>query len=553
MANSVGTAYLTLVPKLDANFASQAEMAGDVFGKGFSGKIAGAAKVGAVAMAATVASVTMAAGAFKNAITATADYGDNVDKMSQKIGISAQSYQQWSYVMERAGTSVDVLQTGMKTLSTQAQKNASEFQQLGISEQEVASLSQEDLFGRVISGLSGMEEGTERTALATKLLGRAGTELGPLLNEGSAAIEEQMDMAKRYGLVMSDEAVKASADFKDSLTTLDGALRGAKNAMMAEFLPSVTQMSDGLAMIVAGDIDQGIQSISDGLTTMLGKLQEALPKFLENGGKIVLEMLNGLDAKAPEIINGLVDLIMSLIQSIPTYLPVLFSAAVKLFMGLVQAGPAISGSLMSAIASLVMQGVSYVAGSVGEMLGAAITWIGGVVSGVASMAGNVLSSVQGIIAQAPGAVLGFVGDMVSAGANLVAGIAEGLSPSVVIGKIRSICAGAVDAIKSFFGIHSPSRVMRDLFGYVGEGMALGLEDSEGDIERSMGGLLDTAYGMADGFGVGIGATGVRGSAVNADVVAAIDALHKDLRSIIASATPDGITDRQFARLVRQYA
>ncbi|MBO7655619.1 MAG: hypothetical protein J6U40_11930, partial [Kiritimatiellae bacterium] len=36
---------------------------------------------------------------------------------SQKIGISAESYQEWSYVFERCGADVDNLQTGMKKLS----------------------------------------------------------------------------------------------------------------------------------------------------------------------------------------------------------------------------------------------------------------------------------------------------------------------------------------------------------------------------------------------------------------------------------------------------
>ncbi len=270
MAGSVGTAYLTLVPKLEAGaMTSEGEKAGTAFGTSFSGRPATAAKAGVAAMAATVAAVGLAAGAVKNAIDATATYGDTVDKMSQKIGISAQSYQEWSYVMQRSGTDISVLQQGMKTLSTQAQANASEFQKLGISEQEVANLSKEDLFGRVIEGLSAMVEGTERTALASKLLGRSATELAPLLNQGTDAINEQREMAERYGLVMSDAAVKASAAFKDSMTTLDGAVQGAKNALVAELLPSATEVADGLTLLITGNVDEGIEKIASGISTML--------------------------------------------------------------------------------------------------------------------------------------------------------------------------------------------------------------------------------------------------------------------------------------------
>src|SRR3712207_9165873 len=66
------------------------------------------------------------------------------------------------------------------------------------------------------------------------------------------------------------------------------------------------------------------------------------------------------------------------------------------------------------------------------------------------------------------------------GADLIRGMVNGISPSAIVGKIREVCASALDAIRSFFGIASPSKLMRKMFGYVGDGMVLGLEDSERD-------------------------------------------------------------------------
>jgi formate-dependent nitrite reductase cytochrome c552 subunit len=68
----------------------------------------------------------------------TAAAADNVDKMSQKIGISRTAYQEWDYVMSQNGMSVDKLQTGIKTLTSKmdAAKNGTAsateaFQRLG--------------------------------------------------------------------------------------------------------------------------------------------------------------------------------------------------------------------------------------------------------------------------------------------------------------------------------------------------------------------------------------------------------------------------------------
>ena len=55
----------------------------------------------AVGTAVTTASVAMVKGAQK-----TAEMGDHIDKMSQKLGISAKAYQQWDYVAKISGTNI---------------------------------------------------------------------------------------------------------------------------------------------------------------------------------------------------------------------------------------------------------------------------------------------------------------------------------------------------------------------------------------------------------------------------------------------------------------
>ena len=145
-------------------------------GLGTAGKIAGAALV-AVGTAAVGATKALIDGA-----SATAQYGDHIDKMSQKLGISATAYQEWDAILQHSGTSIDSMQRGMMTLSKAAENGSESFEKLGISQEDVASMSQEDLFGAVIKGLQGMEEGTERAVLAQELLGGAAKELGPLLN-----------------------------------------------------------------------------------------------------------------------------------------------------------------------------------------------------------------------------------------------------------------------------------------------------------------------------------------------------------------------------------
>ena len=84
---------------------NQTEDAGSKFQK--LGEIA---KTVGKAMAAAVAAIGAAAVAAGKKLwdmaNDVAEAGDEIDKMSQKIGISAESYQEWDYVFQRCGTDV---------------------------------------------------------------------------------------------------------------------------------------------------------------------------------------------------------------------------------------------------------------------------------------------------------------------------------------------------------------------------------------------------------------------------------------------------------------
>lgn len=346
--------------------------------RSFGGRFSKAAKVGAAAAAALGVAAGYAGKKIVDGAKQVAEYGDNVDKMSQKIGISAEAYQKWDYVMQRAGGNVDQLKMGMKTLSQQAEKNSDAFQKLGISQEEVQSLNQEELFERTIKGLSDMEAGTERTALASQLLGRAGADMGPLLNQGSKAIEEQMEIAEKYGMVMPDATVKASAAFEDSMTTMQMTAQGLKNRLLGEFLPAMTQVTDGIAKLFTGDMS-GLDDVVAGIEGFIGKIGEMAPKVLSAGGKLAMELLKGLIKKLPDLISAggqmlgklleglqnaasgaggtIGNIISALVQFVTANAPMMIQAAMSLALalaqGLVQAIPTIIASIPKIISGIV--------------------------------------------------------------------------------------------------------------------------------------------------------------------------------------------------------
>ena len=316
---TLGQAYVQIVPSADgitnsiSNVLSgPADTAGQEAGTKFGDSFGSKLKTGLMAAGAGFAALGAAgAAALGKSISDVSKYGDHVDKMSQKIGFSAEGFQKWDYVLNRAGTSIDSMAPVMKTLSNAAVSNSKAFQELGISQEEVANMSQEELFGKTIEALSGMEEGAERTALASKLLGRGATELAPLLNGGTEAIEEQMKMAEEYGMVMSDDAVKASADFVDAQTTLQGTLTGLKNKVTADFLPAATDVVNGLAMMASGDFMGGFELIKEGVGEFIGNIASKVPDMIAKGGEMLAGFIQGLTEKIPKLATSAAEAIRS--------------------------------------------------------------------------------------------------------------------------------------------------------------------------------------------------------------------------------------------------
>lgn len=298
--------------------------------------LATAGKVGAAALGA----VSTAAGVMtKKILDGTkeiAAYGDNIDKASQKMGISAEAYQEWDAVLQHSGTSIDALGRGMVTLSKQAQKNSDAFKKLGLSEKQVASMSQEDLFSAVIAGLQDMEEGTERTALAAELLGGSAKELGPLLNTSAEDTEMMRKRVRELGGVMSNDAVKAAAKYQDSLQDMQTALDGAKRNITTEFLPAVTSIMDGLTEVFAGNGEGGIGLISEGIGKFVDTLSEAMPRVLEFGSQVLLSLSDAIVSNLPTLISAATETVLALANGLLEQLPKIIEVGLQVLVALAQ-------------------------------------------------------------------------------------------------------------------------------------------------------------------------------------------------------------------------
>lgn len=152
------------------------------------------------------------------------------------------------------------------------------------------------------------------------------------------------------------------------------------------------------------------------------------------------------------------------------------------------------------------------------------------------------------------------------GKDIVKGLWNGINnmKDWVVNKIKGFGDDVLGGIKDFFGIHSPSTVMRDQVGkYLAEGVAVGFNEEDDAVVKkigtSMNKWVNTASDMTESFaGSNSNRTHMQNT-VNidtSDVKQAIESLQNNMYDIIVQALTDGVRlsvdNREIARVVKNH-
>lgn len=415
----VAKAYVTIVPSMEGSqkeIATQmgaatepaSKEAGEKSGKTFSESMAkgikSAAKVIAGAMAAATAGAVAVTKTFVSAAKQTAAYGDEVDKTSQKLGLSTKSYQEWDYVMKICGTEMSSMTTGLKTLTNKLDdaKNGSEsaqamFAALGISMEDMQNMSREDLFKATIAGLQTMGDTTERAALANDLFGKSGQNLAPLFNLTAEATQDLIDKANEYGMVMSDEGVKGSAAFTDAMTTLNGTLTGLKNNLMTKFMPALTEVTEGLADVFAG---KGSQKVTNGLKKLLKQFNDLSPVIFQTVQELGNSLIEGLAPMLPSLVSTLFSLVVSALTTLTNMIPQMMPAITTGLKGIMSAVISALPVIISGLTVLLLDLANWLSdGGAAEMVNGLLMMVTTIVNNIALILPPLVTALTTVVSE----------------------------------------------------------------------------------------------------------------------------------------------------------
>lgn len=405
----------------------QSEEKANSFGKSVGKGLATAGKIGAAAVGAVAAGAVALGTAVVKGTSQLAEYGDHIDKQSQKMGISAQAYQEWDAILQHSGTSIDGMQRGLMTLTKKAVDGSDAFDALGLSQEAVASMSQEDLFSATITALQGMEEGSERATLAQELLGTAAKELGPLLNTSAEDTEAMRQKVHELGGVMSDDAVKAAAAYQDSLQDMKTAVNGAKNTLVGQFLPGVTSVMDGLTMLFSGDSASGIGQINEGISGIVGNISKALPGIISAGSEIVLGLASAIVENLPQLASAAVEIIPQLITGIASMLPMLISTGASVILEIISGLASAIPVLMAEAPTIIMSLVSAIVEALPLIISTGLELILALINGIVEALPTLIEMAPEIIFTIVDAIIENAPALLNAGMEIIVALVKGIA------------------------------------------------------------------------------------------------------------------------------
>lgn len=127
------------------------------------------------------------------------------------------------------------------------------------------------------------------------------------------------------------------------------------------------------------------------------------------------------------------------------------------------------------------------------------SFIGNAVSNIRNAISNGFNAAKNAVVTILNGVISFImglpGRFFSMGADLIRGMINGIGSmgAALANKARSIASGAVNAIKGFLGISSPSKLMMQFGVWFGEGFIDGMDDTTKDIAKTAKSLGVTAF------------------------------------------------------------
>ena len=373
-------------------------------------------------------------------------WADDLNTMSKVYHIGTAELQKYSIAADLVDVEVETIakahQKLTKTMSSATKKNsdsAKAFKKLGVNVKDSNGnfRDTEDVFNDAIKALGGIENETERDALAMKLFGKSASELNPLIEDGGETYKNLSETLSKYGLEpISQETLDKANQFNDQLDIMKAigltAFQMVGTQLASQFAPVLEKVVD-----LVGRLAGWFTSLSPQMQTIISAVVAA--------GAVLAPLLIGL-GKLAFAINAIITL-AGVIG------PVLGGAFAVITGPIGLAVAAVAGVI--AVGVLLYKNWDKVKAILTKTLNAIRTAFSSVFSAVKA---KVTSTINSIKTTVTGVVNGIRNKVVSTFSSMkdrVASTFSAMKEKIVspIRKAQSVVSGIVSRLRNLFPLH----------------------------------------------------------------------------------------------------
>lgn len=250
----------------------------------------------------------------------------------------------------------------------------------------------------------------------------------------------------------------------------------------------ITALINGIVLMLPQLIEMAGQLISSLIET-IGAL---LPLLIETGIQVLIKLIEGIINALPSLVKAAVQIIDTAVRVILENLPKILQAGIDLLFALVDGIINNLPALIQAAIELIIRLVATLIKNLPKIIQAGIeillALIDGLIRTIPTLVGSIPKIVDAIF-KAFGKV-----NWKEIGKDIINGLIKGLASmaSSVWKKAKEIADGVKRRISEALKIGSPSRVMIEIGEFTGEGLAIGLDRTVGEVMRKAQTLAQAA-------------------------------------------------------------
>ena len=301
---------------------------------------------------------------------------------------------------------------------------------------------------------------------------------------GSGSPEQLAEVFTNLATNISTALMELAPSILTGITTLMQTLIPQVASMLLTLLPqllsAVTNMINKLLEMVSKNTAQLKATISTLINSVVTFFTENLPTIIELGLVLLLAIANGIADNLDTIIPAIVEVIIKIVETIVSNLDLILEAAgtiiLELGKGLILAIP----KLLSSVPKIVTSIATGIKNAKDKMVDGASALMGKLKDGIVNKIGPVAAKAKDVVLGFWNKLKTFITETnwLELGKNILKGILNGMLNfgTIVKDTIKKVGKKITSAIKDFFGIKSPSRLMSKEVGqYLTEGIGVGME------------------------------------------------------------------------------